>query len=465
MKVSTEKIPESQVLMTIEVEPERLDDAREKALRKLSPKAKVPGFRAGKAPAAMVRRYFGEERILDEALDSLVPIIYREAVEADESIDPIARPKLVVETTEPLVVKATIPVRPTIDLGDYRAVRVKVEPVVVEDTRVEETLRLLRKRAATLEPIERELAWNDVARIDIKGMVGEELLVEQQDVEIQLLEERDVLFPGFEEALLSHKKGETVEFDLMVPEEAMSEKFAGKEGHFVVGITETKEEILPELDEEFTKQVGEGYDTVDALRDRVREDILKSLEEQQNNRYHDEILNDLVERATIEFPPVMAEAEVDRMLHDQAGHIEKGDDLERYLAGIGKTEEEVRAELHPIAEIRLRRSLVLSEVTESEHIEVSGDDIALEIEKMTSSAGAQGEQLRKLFSTDDARATVRRNLLTRKTLEKLVEIATQDGLAAARSAEAPKKKSKKKATVTAESEPEATPDEGAGAEE
>ena len=101
MKVSTEKIPESQVLMTIEVEPERLDAAREKALRKLAPKAKVPGFRPGKAPKNMVLNYFGEERVLDEALDVLVPDIYREALEADESIDAIARPRLVVETTEP----------------------------------------------------------------------------------------------------------------------------------------------------------------------------------------------------------------------------------------------------------------------------------------------------------------------------------------------------------------------------
>lgn len=429
--------------MTIEVEAERLDKEREKALRKLSPRAKVPGFRPGKAPAAMVRRYFGEDRILDEALDSLVPVVYREAVEADESIDPIARPRLVVETTEPLVVKATIPVRPTVELGDYRSVRVKVEPVVVDDERVEETLRLLLKRAATLEPIERELAWNDIARINIIATAGEEPLVEQQDVEIQLSEDRDVLFPGFEEALLGHKRGETVEFDLTIPEEAMSEKFAGKQAQFVVSILETKEELLPVLDDEFAKLVGEGYQTVEALRERVREDIRKNLEEQQNNRYHDEILNELVDRATIEFPPVMAEVEVDRVLHDQAGHIEKGEDLERYLAGIGKTEEEVRAELRPIAEIRLRRSLVLSQLTGTEDIQVSNEDIDAEIEKMTASAGPQGQQLRQLFGSDEARATMRRNLLTRKTLERLVEIATQEGPGAESTAEVEKPKKRK----------------------
>ena len=171
MKVSTEKIPDAQILMTIEVDDARLDEARTKAVKKLSPKAKVPGFRPGKAPPHMVRQYFGEERILDEALDALVPVLYREAVEADESIVPIARPQLVVETTEPLVVKATIPVRPTIELGDYTSVRVTTEAVDVEESRVDETLLALRRRAATLEPTERGITWRDVVRIDVEGTV------------------------------------------------------------------------------------------------------------------------------------------------------------------------------------------------------------------------------------------------------------------------------------------------------
>jgi trigger factor len=387
----------------------------------------VPGFRAGKAPAAMVRRFFGEERILDEALDALVPDVYREAVEADESIDPVARPRLVVETTDPLVVKATIPVRPTIELNDYASVRVPVETVTVEAARVDETLTVLLRRAATLEPVEREMTWRDIARIDIKGAVGEEQLVDQQDVEIQLVEERDVLFPGFEEALLGHKKGETVEFDIPVPEEVQSEKFAGKQAHFVVEIKETKEEVLPELDDDFVKQVGEGFETVDALRERIRSDIQRAEEEQRDNRYHDQILGEMVDRATIEFPPVMLESEVDRLLHDRAGHIEKGEDLERYLAGIGKTEQEVREELRPIADLRLRRSLVLSKAAEAEHIAVSEDEIGTEIDVMTASAGAQGNQLREMFNSENGRDTIRRNLLTRKTLARLVEMATQDG--------------------------------------
>jgi trigger factor len=451
LKVSTEKIPESQVLMTIEVESERLDAAREKAVRKLSPRAKVPGFRPGKAPPAMVRRYFGEERILDEALDALVPVVYREAVDADESITPIARPRLVVETTEPLVVKATIPVRPTIGLGDYQSLRVTVETVSVDEAKVDETLKILRRRVATLEPIEREIAWGDVVRMEIAATVEDEILVQQQEAEVQLVEERDVIFPGFEEQVLGHKKRDALEFDLAVPETVNSEKFAGKQAHFTVTLLETKEEVLPDLDDEFTKQVGEGFETVDALRQRIREDIQKSEEEQRDNRYHDEILNQLVEQATVEFPPVMLESEIDRLLHDQAGHIERGEGLDRYLAGIGKTEEEVRAELQPIADVRLRRSLVLSEVSEAENIEVTPEDVEAEIDTMTASAGVQSAQLRQLFASEDGRATIRRNLLTRKTLTRLIEIATQDGGAEA-APEKPKKKTRAKAAAAAAAE-------------
>jgi trigger factor len=449
LKVSTERIPESQILMTIEVEPERLDEARKKALRKLAPRAKVPGFRPGKAPANMVLSYFGEERVLDEALDVLVPDVYREAVEADESIEPVARPRLVVETTEPLVVKATIPVRPTIELNDYASVRVTVEPIVVDESRIDETVELVRRRASTLEPIERELQWGDVLRIDLKATVEEEVLVDQQDVEIQLMEERDVLFPGFEEELLGHKKGDTVEFDLPVPENIKSEKFAGKEAHFVVTVNETKEEVLPDVDEAFLKALGEGYDSLETLRAQIRTDIERAEQEQQNNRHHEEILTQLMERATIEFPPVMLESEVDRMLHDHANRTERGEDLEHYLASIGKTEDEAREELRPVADLRLRRSLILGKAAAAEDIQVSAEEVEMEIDLMTASAGQQAAQLRGLFESENGRGTIGRNLMTRKTLARLVEIATQDaGAAPAEKAKKPRKS--KKAAVASE---------------
>jgi trigger factor len=457
VKVSTEKIPDAQILMTIEVEEARLDEARKKAVKKLSPKAKVPGFRPGKAPANLVRQYFGEERILDEALDDLVPVIYREAVEADESIEPIARPRLVVETTEPLVVKATIPVRPTVELGDYTSVRVQVEPVTVEESRVDETLLALRRRAATLEPHERAIAWRDVVRIDVEGTVEvegasptlvdpsgkalmaskqREPMVNKQEAEIQLSEDRDVLFPGFEEQLIGKKKGDDLEFDLDVPPEINDPKYAGKQVRFNVKVLETKEEVLPDVDDDFLKAIGEGYESLDALRKKIREDLERAEQERINTGYHDEILGELVDQATIEFPPVILEADVERMLHDQFGHVTHEANFAQYLQSLGSTEQQVREEFRPIAETRLKRSLALSKVTEAEGIDVSETEVTDEIEKLTAGAGQQAAQLRTMFETEEGRATIRRNLLSRRTLDRLVEIATEGAVTPGREAPA-----------------------------
>lgn len=447
--------------MTIEVEAERLDQAREKAVRKLSPRAKVPGFRPGKAPPNLVRQYFGEERILDEALDALVPIVYREALQTEESVDPIAHPRFVIQTTEPLVLKATIPVRPTVEIGDYASIRVKQEEIVVEEERVDQTLDTIRRRSATLEPIEREIGWRDVVRMNITGVVEDETMIEPQEAEVQLAEDRDVLFPGFEEQIIGHKKGDEFEFDLGVPDEARAAQFAGKTCHFTVKIIETKEEVLPELDDEFAKQVGEGFESVEALRVRIRSDIQATLKEQLDQQYQEEILAELVERSTIEFPPVLLDAEIDRILHDQAGHIEQGRGLERYLAALGKTEEQVREELRPVADTRLRRSLVLSRVTEAEDIQATDEDVETEIDMLTVSAGAQAQQLRALFNNAEGRATIRRNLLTRRTLGRLVELATQDGEP---TAEVEKPSRKRKAKAAAEPADAAPAEEPAAAE-
>jgi trigger factor len=278
-------------------------------------------------------------------------------------------------------------------------------------------------------------------------------MVNKQEAEIQLSQERDVLFPGFEEQLIGKKKGEDLEFDLDVPPGINDEKYAGKQVHFAVRVLETKEEVLPEVDEEFLKNVGEGYESLDALRAKIREDLERAEQDRINNEYHDDILGKLVEQATIEFPPVMLEADIDRMLHDQFGHVQHEANFAQYLQQIGTNEEQVREQFRPIAETRLKRSLALSKVTEAEGIDVTDEEVAEEIEKLTSATGPQAAQLKTMFESEEGRATIRRNLLTRKTLDRLVEIATAGSSVDSK----PKKRGKApKAADTAGDAPEAT---------
>ena len=435
VKVSAQKIPDSQVVLEIEVEPERVEKALDRAYRQLVSRTRVPGFRPGKAPRAMLERYLGRDALMRQALDRLVPEVYQEAARQEE-VEPIALAELEVVTTEPLVVKATVPVRPTVDLGDYRQVRVPRQPVEVPPERVEQALEDLRHRYAVLEPVDRPVQWGDVVRADVTGVVGDVVLVDQKDVEFQLREGQTVSLPGFAERLVGLAKGVEAEVEVPVPADFADQRAAGNTARYHVLIHETKEEKLPALDDSFARQVGEGFPSLAALLERVQSDMRELEEEAALHRYHDQVLTALEERATLEFPPVLIEREVERLLRDEqiasgggSGHPTRSGDMERYLKRQGKSEEELREELRPLAVERVRRSLILTQVAEAENIDVSGAEIDQEVERLVSSAGPQGEAVRRLFGDADSRDALKRRLLTRGTLERLVEIASSESVA------------------------------------
>jgi trigger factor len=433
MKVSTEKLPESQVALQIEVEEERLQKAIESAYRRLAAKAKIPGFRPGKAPRAVVERHYGEETIRQEAIDRLMPEVYKEALE-QENIDPIDKALYELITEEPLVAKFTVPVRPTVELGDYSSLHVDKEPVVVEPERVQEGLESLRQRYATLEPVERPVQWGDVLRADVEGSVKGKPFLKEEDAEFQLTEGRAISFPGFAEGLLGHAKGDEFEVVVPVPDDIQDEKLRGGEATYHVRIKETKEVVLPELNDEFARQAGEGFESVEALRTRVESDLREVLEREAEHQYHDQVVDLLAERAQLDYPSVIVDREIERIVRDQAGAStgtsKDADQLERYLRQVGKSQEEIVQEVRPIAERRVRRSLVLSEVASAEHIDATDEEVDAEVEKLASGAGPQADKLRKLFSTERAKDSLRRSLVSRKTLERLVEIASADGASA-----------------------------------
>jgi len=268
----------------------------------------------------------------------------------------------------------------------------------------------------------------------VHGTVDETVLVQEDDAEFQLVEGRTVSLPGFAEAFVGKEKGASFEFEVPVPEDAPNESVRGRQATYEVTIKELKEEHLPELDDDFARQVGEGFEGLEALRSRIQDDLQQALEQQAEHGHHDKILDALIGQATIEYPPVVIERETDRILREQAGSGQPGrgesnerEQLERYLQQAGKSEDDLRQELRPLAETRVCRSLVLSEVTEAEHIEVTDADTEAEIGRMAGSAGSQEEEIRRLFSTESAKESVRRSLLTKKTLERLVEIASADG--------------------------------------
>ncbi len=230
MGVTAERLPRSLVALEIEVDDERLEAQMDKAVRRLSQRVRIPGFRPGKAPRMVVERTLGRPALLQEALEELLPDVYNEAIEA-EDIQAIGQPEFDLKSTEPLVVSATVPVRPTIDLRDYRSLRAPRPEVEAPDGRVEEALTSLLRRYATLEPVDRAVQWDDVVRMDVTVSVEgqEEPPHEEEGAEFAVTEGNVVSLPGFLEHLIGLERGGPHQIEFALPESVYFCYYAGSE--------------------------------------------------------------------------------------------------------------------------------------------------------------------------------------------------------------------------------------------
>jgi trigger factor len=422
VKVSAERTQDCQAVLEIQVEPEHLEPYLERAYRRLVQRTEVPGFRRGKAPRVMLERYLGRHRLLHEALDILVPEVVRQAMD-QEGIEPFDRPTVEVLQEEPPVIKATVPLAPVVELGDYRSLRVPRPQAEVSPEEVDEALEELRRRYALHEPVDRPVQWGDIVRLDVRVEANGRTLVDEEDVELRLRQGMTLVLPGLAEGIIGAAKGEEKAFELQVPEDYPRRELAGRTAQVTVRIHEVKEERLPDLDDDFARQVGEGFPDLAALRRRLEEDIRQRKQQELESSYRLQAVDALVQAAErIEYPPVLLEQEMERLLRDEARAA--GRDVDRYLEQLRRTPEEAWQELRPRAEERLRRSLALSKLAELEGIQVSDDEVQAEIDAITVGGGAEAQQLRALLESPAGRDSIRRSLLTRKTLDRLVEIVS-----------------------------------------
>ena len=424
MKVTTEELPERQVKLQIEIDDERHNQAIETAYKKLAPQVQIPGFRPGKAPRPLIEKQLGRHRLLDEAMDIVVPVAYREALE-ENSITPVAQPTVELVSHEPLVFTATVPLEPLVDLGDYNSLRVPREPVKVEDKQVDDAVEDLRKRHGTIEPVTRKAKKGDIISGSVNAKAGDLSVFAADDIEFRVTDEALQSLPGFIDVVAGLKKGDEVTQSVEAPADHSDENIAGKTMTYVVKVNEVKEEKLARLDDDFAREAGD-YETLLALRAKIREDIEKAENDANLRAYETAAVDALAGLAKIEYPAVMVEHEIDHILQDQA-NLDPRDPRAQllYLQRMSKSEEEVRESVREEATTRLKRSLVLSEFAEAENITVEDADVDAELESMATSAGEQGEFVRQLFGGQEAKETLARNLHTRRTLERLVDIAGQ----------------------------------------
>ena len=419
--------------MEIEVEPERLEASLQKAVRKVSQQVKIPGFRPGKAPREIVERMVGQPAILQEAIEDLLPDIYSEALESAQ-VEAIDQPEIELKSTEPLVVQATVPVRPTIDPGDYQALRVPRPETEATEGQLDEAIREVQRRFATLEPVDRAVEWGDTVRVDVTVSVdGQEEPHVEEGAEFTVTEGAIISLPGFLDHLIGLERGGPHEFSFQLPDDYQAEDLAGKTASYTVQLHEVKQEVLPELDDDFARSLDEeGIEDLDELRARVEENVKARAEAEAEASYRDEVVDLLLATAELDYPEVLVEREIDRLVDEQSGHAaHTREDFERWLEAIGRSEEEVRDALREQADLIVRRGLVLAEFAEREGIEVPDSEIESEITAVTEQMAGdstdleQRAQVRGLFDTPEGRASLRSRLLTARALERIVEIASQ----------------------------------------
>ena len=433
MKVSQAELSQSQIVLNIEVEPPELEEHLDRVYRRVVQRANIPGFRKGKAPRSVVERFVGRDALLEDAMETLLPQMTSKAIEEQE-LDVVATPRVQVIQQDPLTIEATVPVRPEVQLGDYYDIRLEQEPISVTAEEVDNRLSLFQRESGTWEPVERPVEMGDMVTIDVTGDVDGVSEVDEKGVDYVLAEGSPNPLPGFPEELVGSAIDESREFSLPFPDDYFDTDKVGKECRFNVTVVEVKERKLPELDDDFAQSLGMETTSMEELREKIEEEMLKQSQMAADNRFEDLAIRALVDISEVELPPLLVESEVDSLLSDQAEAMRRQQvSMEDYLSTVGKSVEELQEEARPQAEERLIRSLTLQAFREREGLEVTSEDIEEELGKVVVESVSGENPLRNVLESEEGRRYIENMLINRKTLERLVQIAKGEAIEAASS--------------------------------
>jgi trigger factor len=422
MKVSTENLGNCQTALTIEAEDGELGKSLDEAYHHLVNEVSIPGFRKGKAPRAVLVQHIGKKSLLDEALEHLIPQLYKQAIESQE-IEPIARPEVEIIQTEPVVFKAIVSLKPEVKLGDYHNIRLEPEPVIkIAKKEVTAAMEEFRERQGAWVPVDRSVGLGDLVTMDIEANVDGKPWLNHKGVLYEVDKDSRSPVPGFASHLQGAEKNKEMTFSLTVPDDYPIKEMCGKEGTFKVTVTEIKEKQLPELDDELARSAG--YDNLADMKKKVAADLRAKAEARNRSELRQKALDALVEISDVNYPPILEDEEITGLLRDEAQRLGFRE-LTDYLKKTSKTEEELKQELRPIAKKRLIQGLVLGKLAEEEKIEISSSEVDNKVDEITNDAEDK-ENARQFLSLPQVRQSIEQSLHTQKTLDRLLQIAIGD---------------------------------------
>jgi trigger factor len=422
LKVTTEDLGSRQVMLTIEVDEERVERTLRGVARRVSRNYNIPGFRRGRAPYSVVLQRFGREALLQEAMEDLIQELYTEALDSEE-LAPYDVGELEDVQLDPLVLKLRVPLRPTVEIGNYRELRVEPPVVTVEEEEVDAELERLREANAILEPVAgREAEIGDWVSLDVAATLDAETLVREEEYEMVLDPDDDQFEDGFAQQIVGLKAGDEKAFALTLSDD-WGETRAGQEAAFDVTVRELRSRTLPGLDDDLARTVGD-FDTLDELRESVRDQFEENAQQEADAAYIEEVFDVFVSEAEIEYPPDMVEDQIDSIVEDIEARLEsQGLSLEDYFKFTNQSEEEFRESSRPQAERAIQRGLMMGELATQEHLDVEGQEVEERIAALSTQWGERAGDVREALSEPDSVRSIASGVLTDKAVQRMVAIA------------------------------------------
>ncbi len=409
------------VILKVEVPAEKIMPSIEKAYREVSKKVRIPGFRKGKVPPQIIDQMVGEEAVMDEALNELIPQFYPEALK-DSGLEPVSQPKVDVEQLEkdkPLIFTARVELKPEVELGDYKTIKLPKMETKATKKEIDEYIDKIRDRFSELNPVKRAVKDGDYVLLDYEGFLDGKPFDGGAGTDDMLEIGSESFIPGFEEQIIGAKKDEERDLTVTFPKTYHSKDLADKEVVFHIKIKEIKTKKLPKLDDDFAKNVSK-FDTLEEYRADVKKELETRKEKELESTKRDGAIDYVTDDAKIDLPDGMVEQQINTLTEEFNSVLQREKtDLESYLKKQGDTFQGFREQFRDEAVKRVKTNLVLEAVMKKEDIEASDDDIDEELNRLAGKSDQKIEDI-KAEMTEEHFDYLRSQLSMMKTIDFLL---------------------------------------------
>ena len=427
MSLQVEKLEKNMAKLTIEVSAEDLDKAMEKAYQKQKSRISLPGFRKGKAPRKMIESMYGKGVFMEDAVNSLVPQEYTKALgECDLEI--VSQPEINVTQMEPgkaLIFTADVAVKPEVTLGDYKGVEVPKSEITVTDEEVDaEVKKEQDKNARTVAVEDRAAANGDITTIDFEGFVDGVAFEGGKGTDYALTLGSGTFIPGFEDQLVGANTGDHVEVKVTFPEEYQAKELAGKEAVFQCDVKKIETKEVPELDDEFAKDVSE-FDTLAEYKEDVKKKLTEKKEKEARTAKENAAVDKAIENAQMDIPELMTKTECRQMMDDFSRRMQQqGLSMEQYFQFTGQSMDKMMEDMKPQALKRIQTRLVLEKIAEAEDIQPSEEEITEEIQKMADAYKMEADKIREAIG-ESGLEQMKKDMAVQKAVTVIADAAVE----------------------------------------